>query len=76
MKFNSSDIRPDKNINAESSLIGTAVTSVEGSYTVLLDNSERTEAVPRGVFRHDGTTLLVGDRVKIEAGGRKRRKAV
>ncbi|MGI6742713.1 MAG: ribosome small subunit-dependent GTPase A [Eubacteriales bacterium] len=76
MKFNSSDIRPDENINAESSFIGTAVASVEGSYTVLLDSSEKTEAVPRGVFRHDGTTLLVGDRVKIEPAGDSGGKAV
>ena len=58
MKFNSSDIRPDENINAESSFIGTAVASVEGSYTVLLDSSEKTEAVPRGVFRHDEPPCL------------------
>jgi ribosome biogenesis GTPase len=76
MNFNSNGVQPDRNTSGESRLIGTAVTSADGSYTVLLDNSERTGAVPRGVFRHDGTTLLVGDRVKIEPPGESGGKAV
>ncbi|NLZ37342.1 MAG: ribosome small subunit-dependent GTPase A [Clostridiales bacterium] len=74
MIFNSNDGGSEKNAGAgmtsgENLLIGTAVTAVDGFYTVLLDSSEKAQAIPRGVFRHDGTTLFVGDRVKIEPAG-------
>ena len=54
-------------INTESApaKCGMIIKGVGGLYTVLADNGERVLCRARGVFRHDGVTPLVGDRVTL-----------
>ena len=48
---------------------GMIIKGVGGLYTVLTDDGERVPCRARGVFRHDGVTPLVGDRVILSGEG-------
>lgn len=55
----------NKNISRKGSLCGIIVKSISDEYTVESDG-QQTVCKARGVFRHNGTTPLVGDTVNYE----------